>query len=72
MSEPSLEQRLVQLEELFTHQQHLVQQLNDVTIRLRTDLDELNTRMSAHEKQINWLNQNSSIVDDHEEKPPHY
>lgn len=72
MNSPSLEQRLTQLEELLTHHQHLVQQLNEATVQLRADIVALNKRVAGQQKQLEWLTQNSSPVDDREEKPPHY
>jgi uncharacterized coiled-coil protein SlyX len=72
VSEPSLEQRILQLEELFMHQQNLVQQLNEVAIELRNDVDSLSKQLKTHGKQLGWLNQNTSVIEDREEKPPHY
>jgi len=72
MNSQTLEQRLTQLEELFTHHQHLVQQLDEVTVQLRADLVTLDKRVSSQQKQLEWLTQNSSPIDDREEKPPHY
>ena len=67
-----LAKRITRLEELFAHHQHLVQQLNEVTVQLRADLAVLDKRAMAQQKQVDWLTQNSSQVDDREEKPPHY
>jgi uncharacterized coiled-coil protein SlyX len=72
MTSQSLEQRVTQLEELFTYHQHLVQQLNEVAVELRADLETLSKRVATQQKQIEWLTQNNSPVDDREEKPPHY
>ena len=72
MNPQSLEQRLTQLEELFSHQQHLVQQLDQVTVQLRADLVALDKRVADQQTQLEWLTQNNSPIDDREEKPPHY
>ena len=69
----ALESRLVQLEELFSHQQHLVQQLNDEVVSLRATLDRLQNQAVAHEERLKWLVENRLTLDDlPNEKPPHY
>lgn len=73
MSQPvSLEDRVVQLEELFSHQQHFVEQLNQVTQDLRADVETLQAQVGALTKQLKILSQEQSPVDDRPEKPPHY
>ena len=36
---PSLQDQVIQLEELVTHQEHLIQQLNEVLLQVRSDCD---------------------------------
>ena len=66
--------RLVQLEMVFSHQEQLVQQLNQVMIQLRDELDALKQKYDKQTAQIEWLIQSlpvegRSLEDD---KPPHY
>lgn len=71
----ALLRRVVQLEELFSHHQHHVQQLNDVIIQLRGELDVL------HVKYVNQQNRLEAILESQadapsedlaDQKPPHY
>ena len=66
--------RLVLLEQVFSYQEQLVQQLNQVMIQLRDELDALKQKYDKQTAQIEWLIQNlpvegRSLEDD---KPPHY
>ena len=68
-----LNDRVIALEELLTHQQHLIQQLNDVVIELRGQLDGLASKQNEHEQRLKTLMESySQIEDDPNEKPPHY
>ena len=65
--------RVVALEELLSHQQHIIQQLNDVVVELRGQLDNLAARQQIHEQRLKTLMESySNIEDDPHEKPPHY
>ncbi len=74
MSESSaLSDRVTQLEECFSHQEHLVEQLNKVVIQLRLDLERVETKFDEQQRHIKWLTENQLIIDDQpDEKPPHY
>ena len=68
----SLEDRVTQLEELSSHQEHLLQQLNDVVVHLRTDFDVLLARMKSRIDSLEVRLNNLPSHDDPSEKPPHY
>ncbi|QDU97605.1 SlyX family protein [Lignipirellula cremea] len=74
MPEPNpLQDRVTKLEESTAHQEHLVEQLNQIVIQLRVDLERLESENREHRRQVKWLTENNTtsqeIVD---EKPPHY
>lgn len=70
---PDLQDRVTQLEELFSHQQHLVQQLNEEVVNLRAVIDRLEYRHGVQEDRLKWLIDNRLTLDDiPNEKPPHY
>jgi uncharacterized coiled-coil protein SlyX len=66
-----LERRVRQLEELVSHQQHLLEQLNQVIVDLRGDLEGLNRQFIYR-----LLDLQSQLgrreAEDPDEKPPHY
>ena len=74
MSETQLLQgRIVQLEELFSHQEHLVSQLNEAVVQLRKDLSRAEAKCNEQETRIRLLaEQQVTERDPVEEKPPHY
>lgn len=68
-----LQNRLIHLEEIFSHQENIVQQLNDSVIQLRTELARLETRFNDQEGRIRSLAEHQETVRDPlDEKPPHY
>ncbi len=68
-----LQDRVTQLEESFSHQEHLVEQLNQVVIQLRADLERLESENNEQRRQVKWLAENNSIIEDRtDEQPPHY
>ena len=75
MSAPSNQlDRIVQLEQVFSHQEQLIEQLNQVIVQLRGELDALKQKFDEQAIQTQWLIDNlpgdgRSIED---EKPPHY
>ncbi len=71
----ALQQRVVQLEELFSHHEHHVQQLNGVILELRDELDALRRTYQRQQQQLESLrDQQTSALprEPGEEKPPHY
>ena len=68
-----LEKRVIQLEELYSHQQHLVQQLDEELVKLRSVIEKLEYRHVVQEDRLKWLIENRLTLDDiPNEKPPHY
>ena len=68
-----LQRRIVQLEELFSHQEHLVYQLNEAVVQLRKDLANLEAKCTEQEGRLRSISENQETVRDPlEEKPPHY
>ena len=74
MSQPhDLQDRVTQLEECFAHQERLVEQLNNVVIQLRSDLARVESKHEEQQRNVKWLLENTSNVEDQaDEKPPHY
>ena len=67
-----LEKRVIQLEELYSHQQHLVQQLDEELVKLRAVIEKLEYRHVVQEDRLKWLIDNRLTLDDiPNEKPPH-
>ena len=66
-----LQERLTRVEEQLMHQQHFVQQLNEVIIKLRAELDAATKKLQKSDQQIEWLLQKQED-DLPNEKPPHY
>ena len=67
-----LKKRIVQLEELYSHQQHYISQLNDALLNVRKELDQLSQSVSQQRSQIDWLTENQDADGPANEKPPHY
>ncbi len=70
-----LAQRVVQLEELFSHHQHHVQQLNDVIVQMRGELDAMQIKLDRQENRLAALQESqppAEGIDLADEKPPHY
>ena len=68
----ALRDRVTQLEELSSHQEHLLQQLNDVVVHLRADYDVLLARINSRIDNLEARLENLASHDDPSEKPPHY
>ena len=67
------DQRVTALEELVSHQQHLLEQLNEVVIQLRLDFDLQKEKHVRLQGQLNWILENHPAGEKvEEEKPPHY
>jgi len=67
--------RVVQLEELFSHHQHHVQQLNEVIIRMRGELDLLRIKSANQESRLEALRESQAFAESEDladQKPPHY
>ena len=72
MSDETLVARVVQLEELVSHQEHLLHQLNTVVSELRTECEGLKDRLGERCDRLESLIENQSEGDLPDEKPPHY
>jgi len=71
--ESSLQDRVVRLEELFSHHQHTVQQLSDVILRLRDEVETLARRVDRHEARLQLLSEKQAAIEEQpDEKLPHY
>jgi uncharacterized coiled-coil protein SlyX len=68
----ALSDRLLRLEELFSHQQHLLQQLNEELIKLRNDYDIHKSRFQDRMQDLETRLDESGPQPDPTEKPPHY
>ena len=69
----AFEVRITQLEETVLHQERLVEQLNEIVIQLRADLEKMETENEEQRRQVKWLTENNSIIEDRaDKKPPHY
>ena len=71
----ALLQRVVQLEELFSHHQHHVQQLNEVIVRVRDELDALQIKYANQQSRLEALQESQTLADREDladQKPPHY
>ncbi len=72
MSGETLVARVIQLEELVSHQEHLLQQLNNVVSELRSECDDLKDMFGERCDRLESLIENQSEGDSPDEKPPHY
>lgn len=71
----ALLRRVVQLEELFSHHQHHVQQLNDVIIQLRGELDVLQRQHANQQSRLEAIQETQAFAESEDladHKPPHY
>ena len=70
---PPLSDRVLQLEELVSHQEHLVQQVNEVVVQLRAEVARLDLKLTEQQARLTWLAEDpSGDATLGEEKPPHY
>ncbi|MEQ8848667.1 SlyX family protein [Botrimarina sp.] len=70
---PSLSEEVVRLEEVITHQQHLVNELNEVLTATRDDLDAAARRVKTIEPVVRRLADAEQGAEDlPDERPPHY
>ncbi len=71
----TLRQRVVQLEELFSHHQHHVQQLNEVIVEVRDELDALKIKCANQQSRLESLADSRALAEGEDladQKPPHY
>ena len=75
-SEPNLAaivQRVTKLEELISHQQHLIEQLNEVVLGLRLEFSSMQRKFDEQQARLKTLTAQASFIeDDPDERPPHY
>jgi uncharacterized coiled-coil protein SlyX len=69
-----LSRRVLQLEETVCHDQRLIEELNQVVIGLRLEIERVHLRLSAVERNWGLLDQRVRSHEDNlpDEKPPHY
>lgn len=69
-----LTRRLLQLEETVCHDQRLIEELNQVVISLRLEIERLQLRLLATERNWGMLDQRVRSQEENlpDEKPPHY
>jgi uncharacterized coiled-coil protein SlyX len=68
-----LETRVTGLEELLTHQQRLLDQLNEVILRQQRELAALGSRLSRLEAAVDSVaDQTAEHRTAEDERPPHY
>ena len=72
MSGETLGARVIQLEELVSHQEHLLHQLSSVVSELRRECEGLKERLGERCDRLESLIENQSEGDLPDEKPPHY
>ena len=72
-AKPAMNSDVVRVEELLTHQQHLLQELDGVVTDCRNDLDTNNPRIKALEETVRRLVELQEAAEDLPgERPPHY
>ena len=70
--ERSPAERILQLEEIVSHQEHLLRQLNDVVLQMRADHDRLQNQFQRQFEHLSQRMETLSQPDLPDEKPPHY
>ena len=68
----TLEDRLTRIEELVSHQDYQVQQLNDAVLRMQTDFDGVKARLQEQIEKLESRVDERALTQDPNEKPPHY
>lgn len=68
----SLDERVQQLEELISHQDHRYEQLNAVLVELRADYDRMKSGLQRRVDQLESRIDDRTAAHDPDEKPPHY
>lgn len=64
--------RITELEKRLTHQQHLLDQLNEVVLGQSRQLERLGREIASYVRAVERLAENASGDDFPHEKPPHY
>lgn len=72
MSNDTGGERLTHLEEQFAHQQHTVEQLNEVVIELRGTVEKLEAAINKNHERIEELEEHEVTSEPADEQPPHY
>ena len=67
-----LNQRINKLEELMAHQDHTIQQLDEVVRAVNIGMEEMRRKMQADLDRLKWQMSNQSGDDLPHEKQPHY
>jgi SlyX protein len=70
--QPADSQRMTDLEERLTYQQHLIDQLNDVVLGQARQLERLGRELASYVTAVERLTQQGLGEDLPHEKPPHY
>lgn len=66
------EQRLIDLESKITHQEHLIEQLNEVISRQEIAIYQMEEKLAAVIKYIREVKDKELQIGKADEKPPHY
>jgi len=67
-----LQKTVTTLQETLTFQQRTIDDLNEVIIAMRTDIDRISRQHEQQKSRIEWLSANAESDIDPNEKPPHY
>jgi SlyX protein len=67
-----MEQRLIDLESRLAFQEHTLQQLNDVVVELRAQLDLVTRRLQIAEERLRAIEPAMVAAPQDETPPPHY
>ena len=67
-----MRERIIRLEQLFTHQDHLLAQLHEELLQLRSEYDRFTAQFEARIGRLESLAQHGLPDFDPDEKPPHY
>ena len=67
-----MEERIIELELRFMHQEHTIQELNDAVCRQEQVIERLEREMVMLREQLRLLAPSASLDASEEEPPPHY
>ena len=67
-----MEQRVAELESQLAFQEHTIQELNDVIIELRKEIENVHLEMNRLKDKIEDINSSTVIPLSEEKPPPHY
>lgn len=71
-SNDALQSRVTELELMFTHLQHDLQQMSEVIVQQQNEIAQLNESILELTNQVHSLEEPSEVRDPEQERPPHY